>query len=42
MKKRLYSLPTCEAIDLTLQQVLCESLRTEGFIIDGDIDDDDE
>ncbi len=40
MEKRLYSLPTCETIDLELQQVLCNSLRTEGYTIDGDIDED--
>lgn len=39
MEKRLYSLPTCETIDLELQQVLCESLTGDGMdpiIVDPD------
>ena len=30
MEKRRYYIPTCEAIDLAVQQVLCESLTTGG------------
>ena len=42
MEKRQYTNPSCETIDLMLQQIICDSLKTEGFIIDGDIDDDGE
>ncbi len=40
MEKRLYSLPTCETIDLELQQVLCESTFSGNGIGDVTVGDD--
>ena len=41
MNKRRYSIPSCETIDLELQQVLCDSLHSNGGMDDITIDPDD-